>query len=153
MKRNKITIATLSIVCLICFVLAIAFLPIGNSYAQAMGIEDKNYCVGNYLNLENAQISHGGETLSPTGKKVTAPNGKVYTDDNILLDDYGYWTVELSATKGGETVVATKEIKVIKSIISSTGNKATASYGYNEKVGLDGLSLSVPIGETVELKF
>lgn len=114
-KTKKFLITIISALCLACVLLAGKLaVRLSNEKAGAttalLALDlDETYYLGDSLEIpETAQIEVGGESLVGNSAKLIMPDGVVYGSGTYTLNKAGTYSVIYYATKGTETVSASK---------------------------------------------
>ena len=112
---------------------------------------EKEYKMGDTITIPKATLSYDGKELECEGV-VMLPNGSVKNVDSLVLTESGNYKIIYKMNVNGEMVSKIVEFDVLNTIFSSTGSKASASYGTNAYLpeSYEGLNVKLVPDETLQ---
>lgn len=155
MKKRKWTkaIPSLMLIAGVCSIMTIASTT-GVVTGYATNIQDnliertvkENYVIGDTFFMPQAPMLSDGNKQYQSTPFLRDPNGKGYTQSEIVLDTAGVYTIEYKAiTENGKLLKETQSFKCYSSLYNVEGKNAKVNYGKFEQYpdGIEGVTVSL----------
>jgi len=141
--KKRLVLLLCLFACLLACVIGLTVRPAGAEGQLSQVEYQESYALGSTLEIQDATIKYNGEDY-PTKVVIKFPSGKTYSDDSIVLNESGAYTIEYKANANGVFLSEKVEFTVGDSLFEILGN-GSVSYGANDYLtsGVEGFNVSL----------
>lgn len=107
-----------------------------------------SYELGTVLEIPKINLSYGESNFTSDSHVVIFPDGRTFSTNSVKLDMTGNYRIKFKATVNGNTYYAYENFLVHQGFVSFSGDRSKSDYGKNELTDVNGLEVSLAMGET-----